>query len=78
MAKCSKCDCPGCVYLGWHRTQRAERTQYKCCHPDKEYVERYFREHKISMMPGFLGFGYGRVERKTTPAWCPKKKGAKE
>lgn len=46
--------------------------------PDVEYIRKYYKEHKIKKMEGFIGFGKPFSEAvpiKTSPAWCPKKKG---
>ena len=70
----AECKCNDCLHLAWRRGKHAERTEYYCFHPDKEHIKAYYDEHKMFSMPGFLGFGYGRVTRKTTPPWCPLNK----
>ena len=67
--ECNKCEhCVG--YL--HSTRRG----FQCNHPNKSYINDYFRKNKIQKMPGFIGSGekFAPVPKnKTTPKWCPKK-----
>ena len=47
-----------------------------CEHPNHEYINQYFKDHKIQKMQGFIGFGEKFKDKpsiKTAPAWCPKK-----
>ena len=41
----------------------------------QKYIYDYFEEHRMKSMAGFLGFGEMEVPLKTSPAWCPRKKG---
>ncbi|HIW80276.1 MAG TPA: hypothetical protein H9742_01925 [Candidatus Acetatifactor stercoripullorum] len=75
-----KIRCADCEYCKEFRKTGNIRSDFTCEHPDKEYIRKYFKEHKIQKMEGFLGFGtrYSReVPIKTSPAWCPKKVGGK-
>lgn len=44
-----------------------------CEHPDQEYIVQYFDTHRISKMPGFIGFINSKREFpiKKYPKWCP-------
>lgn len=69
-AECEFCICFSSMYC--------TRGKYNCKHPDYEHIAEYFKTHGLKKMPGFIGFG--RSDRyipdiKTSPAWCPKKKG---
>lgn len=70
--KCRECQyCRGWLHLGY------TRTEYSCFNPDWEYIEDYFKMHRITKMPGLIGYSapYGNVPKiKTSPAWCPFKK----
>lgn len=76
MADKIKCaDCEHCTDI---RGLGNTRGSFHCEHPNKDYINKYFKEHKIQKMPGFIGFGekYKSVPSiKTSPAWCPKKAG---
>lgn len=68
--------CSGCEHCGFLSPLRGSRNSFHCGHPDGSYINKYFREHGIRKMPGFLGYGkpYSReVPVKTSPAWCPRK-----
>ncbi len=71
--KCSECEhCKG------YRPYGNTRSHFSCEHPDGEYIRKYYKEHNIKKMEGFIGFGKPFSEAvpiKTSPAWCPKKKG---
>lgn len=70
--KCSECE-----FCKSIRPYGNSRSAFSCNHPDQNYIERYFREHKISKFPGFLNFGKAwsdEVPLKTSPALCPKKR----
>ena len=52
------------------------RSNFYCEHPNHEYIRKYYAEHKIYRLQGFIGFGARYSEEvpvKTSPAWCPKK-----
>lgn len=69
--------CSGCQHCSGLRRFGNIRTSFTCAHPDQDYIHDYFREKRMSKMPGFLGFGArysDAVPIKTAPAWCPKKK----
>jgi len=46
-----------------------------CNHPNQQYINKYFKEHGIHKMQGFLGFinSRGDFQIKKSPAWCPLK-----
>ena len=69
--------CSGCQHCSGFRPYGNTRTSFTCSHPDQGYIQDYFREKRISKMPGFLGYEArysDAVPIKTAPAWCPKKK----
>ena len=48
---------------------------FHCNHPNMEAIRKYFKEHNIKKMEGFIGFGekFSKVPKnKTTPKWCPE------
>ncbi len=68
--------CKDCEYCEEFRKAGNTRSEFRCNHPDQRYIATYFKEKRISKMPGFLGFGKSHsseVSVKTSPAWCPKK-----
>lgn len=68
--------CAECKYCEEFRPVGNERSNFYCNHPDRLYISKYYREHKISKMEGFIGFGErysSDVPIKTSPRWCPKK-----
>ena len=70
-----KCACDNCEHCSSYLN--STRRSFHCKHPDQEYIHTYFREHKISKMPSFIGFGenFQKVPKnKRTPKWCPKLK----
>ncbi|MCI6044273.1 hypothetical protein MR857_13320 [bacterium] len=69
--------CSGCEHCREFRRDGNTRSSFLCKHPDYEYIENYFKEHRIEKMAGFIGFGkrwFHVPTIKTSPAWCPKKK----
>lgn len=69
--------CEGCNYCKGVKGNNATRYGFHCQHPDQKHIGDYFREHRLTKMDGFIGFGkcFGdKPEIKTSPAWCPKKK----
>lgn len=46
-----------------------------CEHPNKQYINVYFRENRIRKMQGFIGFvnSQGVFPLKKAPKWCPLK-----
>lgn len=70
--KCSECE-----YCKELRPAGNTRSNFMCKHPDDVYIRKYFEEHKITKMHGFIGFGkrFSDVPPiKTSPAWCPRRK----
>ena len=70
--KCSECE-----YCREYRKIGNTRSSFTCGHPDGEYIRKYFQEHRISKMEGFIGYGKSFSEEfpiKTSPAWCPMRK----
>lgn len=69
--------CVGCEYCTDVRRCGNTRGSFMCNHPDGDYMRKYFEEHNIHKMVGFIGFGKRFEDKpsiKTSPAWCPKKK----
>ena len=69
--------CSECEHCKEFRKIGNTRSDFTCEHPDGEYITKYYQEHRITKMPGFIGFGRPfreEVPIKTSPAWCPKKK----
>lgn len=69
--------CSECEYCREFRAVGNTRSSFTCGHPDGEYVRKYFREHRITKMEGFIGYGKpfsADVPIKTSPDWCPIKK----
>lgn len=73
--KCSECE-----YCIGYQNDYATRTGFHCEMPNSvDYIRRYFEEHRIQKMEGFIGFSKpyeSKPQIKTSPAWCPKKGGA--
>lgn len=70
--KCSECE-----YCRSLRPYGNRRSTFSCGHPDQNYINDYFKEHRLQKMPGFLDYGKAwsdEVPIKTSPAWCPKKR----
>lgn len=68
--------CSECEYCREFRKIGNTRSSFTCGHPDGEYVRKYYKEHRITRMEGFIGYGKPFSEEvpiKTSPAWCPKK-----
>lgn len=69
----NKCECDACEYcVGYGHYKRKG---FHCQHPNYSHIDQYFKEHKISKMVAFIGFGekFSNVPKnKTTPKWCPK------
>ena len=75
-----KIKCADCEHCKSFRPVGNTRSNFSCEHPDREYIRRYYEEHKIYKMEGFIGFGTKFSEEvpiKTSPKWCPKKAGGK-
>lgn len=54
------------------------RGRFYCDHPDQDYINEFFNEHRLSSRPGFICYGTvgsDDIPLKTSPRWCPKKKG---
>lgn len=70
-----KIRCGECEHCKEYRRTGNSRSEYSCGHPDKRYILDYFRDHRITKMPGFIAFGKPEeVPVKTSPAWCPRKR----
>lgn len=75
-----KIRCIGCEHCKDLRNIGNTRGSFHCKHHDQDYIYKYFKEHNIQKMPGFVGFGKPFEDKpsiKTSPAWCPKKAGGK-
>lgn len=68
----NKCNCNGCEFLRKYRRLGNSRCEYYCEHENQKHIRDYYAEKGILSMPGFIGFGKGEIQRKTTPGWCPK------
>lgn len=69
--------CADCSYCNEFRKIGNNRSEFRCKHPEQDYIIDYFLKHRMSKSPGFLGFGKAwshSVPVKTSPAWCPLKK----
>lgn len=68
--------CSECEFCKELRKIGNTRSEFVCAHPDEEHIRKYFEDHKIKKMPGFIGFSKAyshEVPVKTSQAWCPKK-----
>lgn len=77
MRKEEKIKCAECSYCESYREERRTRSGFVCEHPDQKYILEYFKQNRISKMPGFLGYGAKWSEEvpvKTSPKWCPRKR----
>lgn len=69
--------CANCSYCNEFRKSGNSRSEFRCIHPEQNYIMDYFLKHRMSKSPGFLNFGKAfshTVPVKTSPAWCPLKK----
>lgn len=74
--KCSECEYCG-KYYGSHGI--FARGRFFCDHPDQKYINKFFKDNRLSSTPGFICYGIVRsddMSLKTSPRWCPKKKGS--
>ena len=72
----NKIRCADCKYCKSLRPTGNTRSNFYCEHPNHEYIRKYYAEHRIYRLQGFIGFGARYSEEvpvKTSPAWCPKK-----
>ena len=69
----TECKCVNCSNCKHYRTNwRSSRTEVFCRAENQEYINKYFTEHKIKKMPGFIGYANRDVfPVKRTPKWCP-------
>lgn len=73
--------CKDCKYCKLSRSVTSTRYGFSCEHPDYSYIFDYFQKKRMHKMPGFLVFGKPYSEEvpvKTSPKWCPLKKGESE
>jgi hypothetical protein len=69
--KCSECE-----HCKEFRPVGNTRSNFTCEHPNREYIREYYKQHKITRMEGFIGFGERRSDKvpvKSSPRWCPRK-----
>lgn len=69
--KCSECE-----HCKEFRPVGNTRSEFTCEHPNREYIREYYKQHKITKMEGFIGFGEkwsDKVPVKSSPKWCPRK-----
>lgn len=70
--------CSECPYVEFLRSSYAMRYCCYCNHPDQKYIHVYFDKLGKKGAPGFLGYSKTHIKTvplKTSPGWCPKKKG---
>jgi len=70
--KCSECE-----HCKEFRPVGNTRSEFTCEHPNREYIREYYKQHKITKMEGFIGFGerwQHKAPVKSSPKWCPRKK----
>ncbi len=75
--KKEKVKCSECEFCEEFRSYRRDTSDFRCKHPDQDYIYRYFMERRMVKSHGYLGTGkrYSHeVPVKTSPAWCPRKK----
>lgn len=67
--------CEDCPYKQELRSYGNRTKNVYCNHPNRKYIEEYFREHRISKYPTFLGYvnTKGVFPVKKSPKWCPLK-----
>ena len=73
-AICSECE--HCKSIGTGRY--ATRSNFYCEHPDRGYIEQYYKENKINKALAFIDYSkpYEKAPAiKTSPKWCPRKAG---
>lgn len=66
-----KCECDKCRCCRQERINKI--SQFICEHENQKHIEEFFKKMGYKYMPGFIGYGIGVPDRKTTPKWCPKK-----
>ena len=75
-----KIKCSECGYCGMYRGSYGmfARGRFFCDHPDQVYINKFFEVNRLSSMSGFICYGVvgsDVIPLKTSPRWCPKKKG---
>lgn len=74
--------CKDCKYCKDRARLGNLRGAFHCEHPNMRAILRYFNEHRLSKMPGFIAFSVSskryEPDIKTSPAWCPYKLEKKE
>ena len=67
---CKECQWKKAYRKGYNATQTVF-----CEHPNKEHIEKYFKDNCIHKMLAFIGFidSKGEFPIKTAPKWCPLK-----
>ena len=79
VSKMESCKCPTCFYLLTRHKFGTVRTECRCGHPDKRFIDEFFESHKLQKEPGFICFRHpGEFPLKRTPKWCPRKRSAEE
>lgn len=73
----NKIKCKECKYCHELKVYRNTRSEYFCEHPNQKYINDYFEEKRMVKAPAFLAYGKSgeQVPVKTSPKWCPRKKG---
>ena len=74
--------CKDCKYCKDRAHTGNARGAFYCEHPHQTKIIRYFNEHRLSKMPGFIAFSVNSMiyepNIKTSPVWCPYKLEKKE
>lgn len=69
MENITKCKCITCGYC---KKIFKEKNYNVYCTENSGKINKYFNEHKIAKMPGFIGYTKRDVfPIKRTPKWCP-------
>ena len=71
--------CKECEFLKAYPPAKGVRYSYEYGHENQAYINKYHQEHHLHKYPPFICYGGGRYGNeptiKTSPAWCPLKKG---
>ena len=74
-----QCKCPTCFFLRPLIKSGRVRAECRCGHPDKAYIEEFFRSRKMLKEPGFICFRHpGEFPLNMTPKWCPRERKPQE
>lgn len=67
------CSCKSCEHCKDYSGVYNKRREYYCTHPNRKYIDEYFKIHNIKKSPAFIGFSKtdGSFPVKKKPKWCP-------